>query len=441
MIGIGGISMSALADILLYFGFNVSGSDVNNSPLIEKLKSKGIDISLCQSGENIKNPDLVCYTAAISKDNPELLRAKELNIPTLERAELLGLIMKKYKYPLAIAGTHGKTTTTSMLSLILLQANLDPTILVGGELKQIDGNIKIGKEDYLVFEACEYVESFLNFHPFLSIITNIEEDHLDYFVDLSHIITSFKKFSSLNSPDGLIIVCSDDKNVNSLVQNIDRNFKKYAIFDKCANFLAKNIENLPNGGCKYDILYDNEYFTTITLTVSGTHNVYNSLGAAAAAASLGISASDIQKGLESFEGTKRRYERIGEKNGFFVVDDYAHHPTEIKSTLETAKNLTKGTVWCIFQPHTYTRTKAFLNDFATSLSLSDRVILTDIYAARELDDGTIHSKDLAKLIPDSIYIKSFEEIAGYINENAKKGDTVITMGAGDVYKIGKLILS
>ena len=436
MIGIGGISMSALADILIYFGFTLSGSDTVKSPLTDNLKAKGATIYIGQSEDNIKSPDLVCYTAAVKEDNPELKKAKELKIPILERAELLGIIMKNYELPLAVAGTHGKTTTTSMLSLILLAAKADPTILVGGELPQIGGNLHIGSEKYLVLEACEYVESFLNLRPFLSIITNIEEDHLDYFVDLTHIITSFKKFASLNSPHGTIIVCSDDKNIQSIVQNIEQKVLKYAINDKKADFVAVNIKEKTDGKTTYDVQKDGEYFMTVNLNVPGRHNVLNSLGALAAAYSLGISKDAIFEGLSSFGGTKRRFEKIGEMEGITVIDDYAHHPTEIKSTLETAKKLGAERVWCIFQPHTYSRTKAFLDDFAEALKIADKVVLADIYPAREKYDGTIHSCDLAIKIPDCTFINDFSAIERYVRKNVKQGDLIICMGAGNINKVG-----
>lgn len=441
MIGIGGISMSGLADILMYFGYKVTGSDMTETHITKKLRTQGAEIAIGQRAENIKNPDLVCYTAAIKQDNPELKAAKEKGIPLIERAALLGEIMKNYKFPLAVAGTHGKTTTTSMLSLILLEANTDPTVLVGGELPQINGNYRIGDNKYLVFEACEYVESFLNFHPFLSIITNIEEDHLDYFVNLSHIITSFEKFSRLNSPLGTIIVCSDDKNAPLVVQNIETKVQKYAIYDKNADFIAYDIENKAGGGCEYKIKHCGEYLMTVKLNVIGKHNVLNSLAAAAAAYSIGISPEAIKNGLLNFHGTKRRFEKIGEFSGVEVMDDYAHHPTEIRSTLETARQLGKRKIWCIFQPHTYSRTKAFTDDFAKALSIADRVILADIYPAREKYDGSIHSCDLAAKIPGCTYINDFSAIERYIKTNAEPGDLVITMGAGDIFKVGKAIIS
>ncbi len=437
MIGIGGISMSAIANMLLYFGYTVSGSDRTKTNLTDRLEQLGVTVYEGQGRDNITSPDLVCYTAAIAKDNPELLRAKELNIPCLERAQLLGQLMTLYRYPLAVAGTHGKTTTTSMLSLILLAADLDPTILVGGELSQINGNYKIGGKDYLVCEACEYVESFLNFRPYLSIITNIEADHLDYFGNLSNIITAFEKFARLNSPLGHIIVCSDDKNTQSIVQNIKTSVIKYAIKDEEADFIAKNIRNNDAGGASFDIYHKGELFVSLDMHSPGEHNVYNATAAAAAAFALGVSTDGIKRGLEEFGGTKRRFERLGEFEGLTVIDDYAHHPTEIEATLKTAKSLGYGNVWCIFQPHTYSRTIGLFDDFKEVLPLADKLIITDVYSAREKYTGAVHSCDLVRATPKAVYMNDFGAIARYIKKNAKQGDLVLTVGAGDVFKIGK----
>lgn len=439
MIGIGGISMSALAHMLKFFGYTVTGSDRCETEIVKGIVAAGIKVNIGHNPDNISDPDLVCYTAAIPLDNPELVKARSLGIPVIERAKLLGELMKLYKYPIAIAGTHGKTTTTSMLSLVLLEAELDPTILVGGELSQIGGNYKIGAKDYLVFEACEYVESFLHFHPFASIITNVEEDHLDYFADLSHIITAFKSFARLNSPLGCIIVCSDDKNTQTVVQNIDKRIVKYGIFSRNNDFYAENIHLNAHEKTEMSVFAYGKYVCDLELSVHGDHNVRNALGAFAAAWELGINIDAIKRGLESFGGTKRRFETLGEFEGAKVVDDYAHHPTEIRSTLETAKSLSDGNVWCVFQPHTYSRTKAFLPEFAEALSIADRVIIADVYPARESYDGTIHSCDLAALIDNAVYINHFDAIVRYLKGNVKSGDLVITMGAGDIFKVGKAL--
>ncbi len=436
MVGIGGISMSALAHMLKFFGYRVSGSDRTETDIVRRLKHEGIDVHIGHDANAVKEPNLVCYTAAIPKDNPELVKAKSLGIPMMERAELLGQLMKKYKFPIAVAGTHGKTTTTSMLSLVLLEAGLDPTILVGGELSQIGGNYKIGKEDYLVFEACEYVESFLHFSPFISVITNVQEDHMDYFTDINHIITAFQKFTRLNSPLGCIIVCSDDKNCQTVVQNGEKKVVNYGIISKNNDFYAGNIEINRFGKTQFDVYVHGEFTVCVELAVHGDHNVRNALGAFAAAWQLGVDAESIKRGLESFHGTKRRFETLGEVKGFTVIDDYAHHPTEIESTLTAAKKIAKGDVWCVFQPHTYSRTKAFTEDFARTLSLADKTIVADVYPAREKYDGTIHSCDLVSLMEDGIYINDMDAIKRYILENVKPGDMVITMGAGDIFKLG-----
>ncbi len=435
MIGIGGISMSGIAEILIYLGYKVSGSDVRESDLTNELETKGAEIYIGQRGENIKSPDLVCYTAAIAKNNPELTAARSLGIKTIERAELLGALMELYKYPVAVAGTHGKTTVTSMLSLVLLKANTDPTILVGGELPQIGGNFRIGKTDYLSFEACEYVESFLHFKPFLSIITNVEEDHLDYFSGIKHIISSFEKFASLTSPLGCNIVCSDDKNVCEVVQNVDKKVIKYAIDDKNADYIASNIRYSEDGCAEFDVIKNGNKLVELKLGVPGRHNVLNALGVTAAADFLGLDMKAVAEGLFEFGGTKRRFEHIGEINGCEIIDDYAHHPTEIKATIETAKKMGKK-VWVVFQPHTYSRTITLLDDFAEALKEADRVLICDVFPAREEYDGKIHSCDLCMKIDDAVYINDMKAMERYLEKQLTANDLLITMGAGDVYKIG-----
>lgn len=435
MIGIGGISMSALAHMLMDFGFRVSGSDTKSSHLTDGLAAQGAEIFIGQSADNISTPDLVCYTAAISEANPELIAARSLSVPVIERAELLGALMELYQYPIAIAGTHGKTTTTSMMSLVLLEAGTDPTILVGGELPQIGGNFRLGKRDYLSFEACEYVESFLHFKPFLSIITNVEEDHLDYFSDINHIISSFQKFASLTSPYGCIIVCSDDKHACEVVQNVDKKVIFYGLKTKNADYTATDIQIDPMGFPHFTVCRRGEPLVQLTLKVAGQHNILNALAVTAASDFLGISPEAIKAGLESFTGTKRRFEHIGSVNGCDIVDDYAHHPTEIRATLETARRMHYRNIWVVFQPHTYSRTKSLLDDFAKVLPLADHVLIADIFPARERYDGTIHSCDLAAMIPKAIYMSDMSAIARYLKERVQPGDLLITMGAGNVNQI------
>lgn len=435
MIGIGGISMSALAHMLMDFGYRISGSDAKASNLTEDLAAAGAVIKIGQCAENIDHPDLVCYTAAISPENPELVQARALGVPVIERAELLGALMELYEYPIAIAGTHGKTTTTSMMSLVLLAADTDPTILVGGELAQIGGNFRLGEKKYLPFEACEYVESFLHFRPFLSIITNVEEDHLDYFSDINHIISSFRKFASLTSPHGCIIVCSDDKHVCEVVQNVEKKVISYGIKNTDADFTAKDIVVDAKGCASFTVLHEGKPLVDLTLSVAGEHNILNALAVTAAAQFLGLPMEAVQQGLKEFSGTKRRFEHIGKVNGCDIVDDYAHHPTEIRATLTAAKSMDYNRIWTVFQPHTYSRTKSLLEDFAEVLPLSDRVLIADVYPAREKYDGTIHSCDLAAKIPGAVYMSDMNAIARYLKANVAPGDLLITMGAGDVNKI------
>lgn len=435
MIGIGGISMSGLSGMLLDAGYRVTGSDAKASRITEELAAKGAHITIGQSADNIESPDLVCYTAAIADDNPELVRARELGVPVIERAELLGAVMELYRYPIAVAGTHGKTTTTSMLSLVLLAAEVDPTILVGGELPEIGGNYRIGKKEFLPFEACEYVESFLHFRPFLSIITNVEEDHLDYFSDINHIISSFQKFASLTSPDGGIIVCSDDKNAKKVVQNDEHKIIYYSFDDQKADYYAKDVEISPEGYPSFVIMQGERRVTEVHLQVAGRHNILNALAVTAAAEFFHIDSRAIRRGLENFRGTKRRFEKIGVYHGADLVDDYAHHPTEIETTLSAAKKMPYDRVIVAFQPHTYTRTKALLHDFARVLPMADKVLIADIYAAREKYDGSIHACDLAAEILDAVYINDLSAMARYLQKELKEGDLFISMGAGDIWKV------
>lgn len=437
MIGIGGISMSGIAEMLLNFGYKVSGSDTKSSGLTDRLKQNGAEIFIGQRAENIKNPDVVCYTAAIGDDNPELMAAKALDVPVIERAVLLGALLQLYKYPVAVAGTHGKTTTSSMLSLVLLSAQKDPTILIGGELRQIGGNYRIGGTEYLPFEACEYVDSFLHFKPFVSIVTNIEEDHLDYFKDLNHIISSFIKFTSLTDINGCNIVCIDENNTQKIVQNVENKFITYGLKNKDADYTARNLTLRKGGYPSFDIFNKERLITHIDLNVVGEHNVLNAVGVAAACDFLGIEPEYIRKGLEEFTGTKRRFERLGKAaSGADVVDDYAHHPTEIKATLKSAKSMGYKKVWVVFQPHTYSRTAAFLDEFAEALSHADRVMIADVYPAREKYDGTIHSCDLAIKIHGAVYMNDLGAIKRYLLENTGSGDLIITMGAGSICNLG-----
>ncbi len=445
LIGIGGISMSAIAELLINQGYRISGSDTRDSKILDKLRNCGAEIFIGHDSNNIQNPDLVVYTAAIKNDNCERLKAKQLNITEIDRAEMLGLIMKNYSKSIAVAGSHGKTTATSLISLILEYANLDPTIFVGGELDEIGGNIKIGNSEHFITEACEYVEGFLKFFPFVGIILNIDEDHLDYFRDINHIKFAFKKFIDLIPEEGFLIANKDDKNIREIIHDVKCNLITYGI-DSNSNFIARDIVFTEEGLPIFNVNFDDRDLGPFQLNIPGKHNIYNALASIATAHALGVGPSETKKYIKKFKGIHRRFDILGEAKGCKIIDDYAHHPAEIRATLEAARNYPHREIWCVFQPHTFTRTKALLNDFAKSFDNADHVIITDIYAARETDTGEINSEILVNKIKehnpenDIYYMKDFDKISEYIYENMNPGDIVLTMGAGNVYDIGKMIL-
>ena len=443
-IGIGGISMSGLAEILIDAGFTVSGSDAKKSPLTQHLATKGAKINYPQMASNITDDiDLVVYTAAIAPDNPEYARANENGLPMMTRADLLGQIMKNYKTPIAISGTHGKTTTTSMISEVLLAADTDPTLSIGGILKSIGGNIRVGKSEYFVTEACEYTNSFLSFFPRISIILNIEEDHMDFFKDIDDIRNSFRKFAEILPRDGFLIINKEIDRLDDLTKGLDCNVITFGS-DQSADYSYKDATYDEYGRGSYLLLKNGKECGRVTLGVVGEHNILNSLSVIALMDILAIDFESVTRALAAFHGTDRRFELKGEVGGVTILDDYAHHPTEITATLKAAANYPHKTLWCVFQPHTYTRTKAFLNDFAKALSLADKVVLTDIYAAREKNTIGISSKDLLceleKTGTECYYIPSFDEIENFLLKNCINGDLLITMGAGDVVKIGESLL-
>ena len=444
-IGIGGISMSGLAEILLGAGFSISGSDMKPSALTNQLESKGAKVFYGQCAENISAEyDCVVYTAAIHADNPEFARCVELNLPMLTRAELLGQIMKNYQTSIAVSGTHGKTTTTSMFSSVLLAADADPTISVGGILEAIGGNIRVGKSETFITEACEYTNSFLSFYPTMSIILNIEEDHMDFFKDLDDIMNSFRLFAKRLPKDGVLIINKEIKDYEKVTEGLECKVITYGMDPSCT-YHAENIIFNAQGYGEFDVMHHSTNMGHIVLNVPGQHNVSNALAVIAAARKLGISMEQIQAGLLGFSGANRRFQRKGEYNGVTIIDDYAHHPTEIRTTLEAAKNYPNREVWCIFQPHTYTRTKAFFHEFAESLSLADHVILAEIYAARETDtlgmSSALLCEEIKKLGADCHYFPTFAEIEDFVKSHCIHGDLLITMGAGDVVNIGENILN
>ncbi|MEW8956052.1 UDP-N-acetylmuramate--L-alanine ligase [Clostridium sp.] len=440
-IGIGGVSMSGLAAVLLNNGYKVSGSDRSSSNITEILEEKGCEIYIGHDKNNLKDVSLVVYTAAISSDNPELIYAKENNIALMDRAEFLGLIMKGHKYNVAISGTHGKTSTTSMISHITLEGNLDPTILVGGNLDIINGNFKIGNSEYFITEACEYKESFLKFYPYIGIILNIDADHLDYYRDIEHIEEAFKKFVSLIPEDGYAIGCADDSRVVKVLKGAKCNTLTYGIEN--GDLIAKNIEFLGHGS-KFDVFFKGDLLFNISLKVPGKHNILNALSAIGASLVLNIPNEAIVSGLKNFGNAHKRFEFKGEKDSVTVIDDYAHHPSEIKATLESVKNMNYNKIYCVFQPHTYTRTHSLFNDFVESFNDCDELILLDIYAAREKDTGIVSSEMLGDKIREKglkcINAKSHEDAMKYVSSKLNKGDLLITVGAGDVVKVGEMFL-
>lgn len=443
-IGIGGISMSGLAEILLESNFRISGSDAKESPLTKALIEKGATVLYGQRAGNITpDIDLVVYTAAIRNTNPEMQEVITRNIPTLTRAELLGQIMKNYETPIAISGTHGKTTTTSMVSEIMLQAKVDPTLSIGGILKTIHGNFRMGKSGYFVTEACEYTNSFLSFFPKISLILNIEEDHLDFFKDINDIRNSFHQFAALLPTDGTLIINGDIPHVEEITKDLTCQVITFGMCNTY-NYSADNITYDELARPTFSLVRNGTDTESITLGVQGHHNVYNSLAAIALSELLHIDITTVKSALLTFAGTDRRFELKGKIGGITIIDDYAHHPTEITATLTAAKNYPHKTTWCVFQPHTFTRTKAFMSDFAKALSLADKVVLADIYPARETDNLGISSETLQEEIQKSgkecYYFPSFDEIENFLLENCINGDLLITMGAGDVVKIGESIL-
>ena len=443
-IGIGGISMSGLAKILLQNGFTISGSDARESALTQQLEASGAQIFYGQKASNIIDGiDCVVYTAAINRDNAELIEAVARKIPMLTRAELLGQLMKNYDTPIAVSGTHGKTTTTSMISHILLEGNLDPTISVGGILQAIGGNIRVGNSGTFITEACEYTNSFLNFFPKIGVILNIEEDHLDFFKDLEDIRHSFHQFTALLPSDGTLVINGDITDYPEIYRGLDCNVTTYGSSPDY-DYSAANVLHDEKGRVSFDLVKYGETAARIQLSVTGDHNVSNALASIATAELLHIPMESIQKGLLSFIGTDRRFEYKGTLDGVTIIDDYAHHPTEIQATLKAAKYYPHKELWCIFQPHTYTRTKAFFHEFAEALSHTDHLVLADIYAARETDTLGISSKDLAeevrKLGTDTYYFPSFAEIEDFVKSRCVSGDLLITMGAGNVVDIGEDLL-
>lgn len=445
-IGIGGIGLSAIAEILLQRGYRVTGSDMRETEITLHLQELGATIYFTHRAEHVEGADLVVYSAAVGKDNPEILRAMALGIPVVSRAEMLGCLMDEYDLSIAVSGTHGKTTTTSMVSLILNAAGLSPTILVGGILPEIGGNVQVGEGPYFITEACEYMDSFLRLRPKTEIILNIDSDHLDYFKDIDHIADSFARFAALVPETGTIVAYD----ANPFVAQVTRGLPNVIYFglNEASDYCAKDIEFDHDGMPAFDVLHDGVRLQHVHLAVPGEHNVLNALAAFACCHHMGIEADLIGRTLQDFHGTQRRFDIVGTTPaGVRVVDDYAHHPTEIRATLAAARRLPHERLLCVFQPHTYTRTLALFDEFAEALAGADVLVLAEIYAAREKNIHKISAAQLAARIRELyplktvLFLETFEEITDYLVGEVRPGDMVITMGAGDIYKVGEMFLA
>jgi UDP-N-acetylmuramate--alanine ligase len=443
-IGIGGVSMSGLAEILHTQGRRVTGSDAKSSGITEHLESLGIPVFIGHSAEHLEGgPDLVVHTAAVKSDNPELIAAREKNIPIIDRAELLGRLMRQFSRPICVSGTHGKTSTTSMITDILLAAGWDPTVSVGGFLDSIGGNFRMGGHDLFVVESCEYFDSFLKFTPYVGLILNVDRDHLDYFSSLEAIEESFCCFARSIPAAGCLVICARIPSLRKIIEGLPCRVLTYGDggADICASDVCYDAEGFPS----FTVLTRGGAIGRISLKARGEHNVLNALAACAAALTLGVPTELILAGLSRFSGVRRRFESKGEFRGVRVIDDYAHHPTEIKATLAAAQKAAHRQIWCVFQPHTFSRTQALMDEFSDSFADADRVAILDIYAAREKNTGLIHARQLADKIrekgKDVQYFSSFQEAKKYLEENCIPKDLLITMGAGDVYLLGESLLN
>ncbi len=445
LIGIGGISMSAIAETLKNWSFHVTGSDLHQSELTDALVKSGIEVTIGHDLINSKSADLVVYSAAISDQDPEIILAKENNIPIIDRGNFVGYLTKLYKETICVSGTHGKTTTTSMISICFVNAEKDPSIEVGALLKEINGNYRVGNSDYFILESCEYKGNFLKFFPKTEIILNIDNDHLDYYKTFDNIVTAFKDFACLLDEDGLLVTNADDSNCLALQNYVKSKFITYGIENEDATYFADNITFDDNGFPTFDVYKKGKYFTTLELSVAGMHNILNALACVSVCDYYNISKEIIYSSLKEFTGANRRLEFKGTlyKN-IVIYDDYAHHPTEINATANAIKNKKYHESWVVFQPHTFSRTKLLLDDFANSISNFDNIIVVDIYAARETNNYNISSLDLVNKLAEkgknAKYISNFDDVVKYLKENVKQDDLILTLGAGTVTNIGPMLL-
>lgn len=435
-IGIGGSGMCPLAEILHSEGFILTGSDCNESDTLERVRGYGIPVFMGHNASNITDQQLVVYTAAVKADNPELVEAKSKGIPCLERSIMLGIVTRRYNRSIAVSGTHGKTSTTAMLSQVLIGSGFDPSAIIGGKLPFIGGNSYVGQSDIIVCEACEYVDTFLELTPYISIILNVDADHLDYFKDLDHIKRSFNKFAKQTT--GALVINGDDENTIDAVKDVDLPKVTFG-FKNTNDYYAENLKT-KGAVSTFDFMSKGEKLCEIELVVPGTHNIYNALAAAATASYLGATPKEIAENLHKFTGVHRRFEILGKPQGITVADDFAHHPTELTTTLNAAMDMGFDTVWAVFQPHTFSRTAMLLDDFAKALSIPDKAIISEILPVRETNTYGVYNTDLGAKVEGSVCIDTFEDITKYICENAKDGDLVLTMGGGNVYMCANMIL-
>ncbi|MBE6991076.1 MAG: UDP-N-acetylmuramate--L-alanine ligase [Ruminococcaceae bacterium] len=437
LVGIGGISMRALGEVLHGMGLIVSGSDMQESDAVKQLRSMGINVVIGHLPESVIGADFVIRTAAVHDDNPEIASALSLGIPVFERAQSWGSLMKSYKNALCISGTHGKTTTTSMATHILMEAGRDPTVMIGGILPALGTSFRVGKSDTIVLESCEYCNSFLNFYPTIAVILNVEADHLDFFKDLDDIVDSFKKFTALTPASGTVVANADDAGAMLAAADTGRKLVTFG-FSEDADVRGVNVAD--DSYSELDVEYNGQVYCHLSLNVFGRHNASNALAATAAAIVMGVSPEHISTGLAQFRGAGRRMEYKGEFNGAKIYDDYAHHPSEISATLTAVKALPHNRIICAFQPHTYSRTRALFDDFVTSLSLADITVLADIYAARESNTIGVSSAELAEHIPGCTYCGALNKVADHLKSIIQPGDIVLTVGAGNIDSVADMLL-
>lgn len=436
-IGIGGSGMCPLAEILHHEGYTLTGSDNNYTDTLQRIMDLGIEVTMGQSADNIKNPDMIVYTAALLPDNPELCAAKASGIPTFERSKLFGAITRMYGNAICVCGTHGKTTVTSMITQILYLSDKDPSAVIGGTLPLIGAHGIVGKSENIVCEACEFVDTFLDLSPDVSVILNIDEDHLDYFKTLENIIKSFRKFAQLTTKK--LIVNGDDENSMKAVEGLGTPIITFGTSDKC-DYYATDITLERGAFPRYKVNYKDTDFGYIQLSVPGMHNVLNSLSAIAAGIDAGATPEQCIAALEKFTGAGRRFEILDKCNGITIADDYAHHPAELKVTLEATMKMGYKNVWAVFQPFTYSRTSILFDDFVEVLKIPDKLVMSEIMGSREVNTYGIYTSQLAEKIPGSVWFNTFEEIVDYVYKNASDGDLVITLGCGDIYKAAKLLI-